>query len=93
MDRWFILFCWVAPSPQVEFGLEHGLPERGDATAERTLHEFLQRLGEWEGGKDNATVQVSRLPPRTTVQPLSFTFITTYINMHMDMCMCMCMCM
>ncbi len=47
----------VRVPPVVEFGLEHGLPERGDATAERSLHEFLERLGEWEGGKDNATVR------------------------------------
>jgi len=41
----------------VEFGLEHGLPEKNDATAERTLREFLERLGEWQGGQDNDTVR------------------------------------
>jgi len=41
----------------VEFGLEHGLPEKGDATAEGTLKEFLERLGEWDGGKDNDMVR------------------------------------
>jgi len=42
----------------VEFGLEHGLTDRGgDATAEGSLTEFLERLGEWDGGKDNETVR------------------------------------
>ena len=41
----------------VEFGLEHGLPEKSDATAERTLREFLERLGEWQGGQDNDAVK------------------------------------
>lgn len=33
----------------VEFGLEHGLPERRDTTSEATLKDFMSRLGEWEG--------------------------------------------
>lgn len=41
----------------VEFGLEHGLADKGDATAEHSLREFLERLGEWDGGKDNDTVR------------------------------------
>lgn len=41
----------------VEFGLEHGLPEVSDATSENTLKEFLQRLGEWEGGQSSAVVR------------------------------------
>merc|ERR1719473_2178799 len=36
----------------VEFGLEHGLPEYRDETSEALLKDFLQRLGEWEGGRD-----------------------------------------
>ena len=41
----------------VEFGLEHGLPEVRDLTSENTLKEFLQRLGEWEGGQSSDVVR------------------------------------
>ena len=41
----------------VEFGLEHGLPDFRDHTSESMLKEFLERLGEWEGGKDDAAVR------------------------------------
>lgn len=41
----------------VEFGLEHGLPERRDPTSEATLKEFLERLREWEGGKQSEVVR------------------------------------
>jgi len=40
-----------------EFGLEHGLPEAEDATSAALLREFLQRVKEWDGGKDNELVR------------------------------------
>ena len=36
-----------------EFGLEYGLPPLQDLTSEATLRDFLQRIKEWDGGKDN----------------------------------------
>jgi len=50
----------------VEFGLEHGLPDFRDRTSEGMLTDFLTRLGEWEGGRNSATVRalvLDSLPP------------------------------
>lgn len=50
----------------VEFGLEHGLPDRSDLQSETMLKEFLARLGEWEGGRDSEVVRgivLEHLPP------------------------------
>lgn len=50
----------------VEFGLEHGMPEFRDRTSEAMLTDFLSRLGEWEGGRDNEAVRalvLQSIPP------------------------------
>lgn len=50
----------------VEFGLEHGLPDFRDETSETMLKDFLDRLGEWEGARDNETVRaliLGAMPP------------------------------
>lgn len=41
----------------VEFGLEHGLPDFRDTTSEAMLRDFLDRLGEWEGGRGSEVVR------------------------------------
>jgi len=50
----------------VEFGLEHGLPDFRDTTSEGMLRDFLERLGEWEGGRNSETVRalvLQSIPP------------------------------
>lgn len=57
----------------VEFGLEEGLPERRDATSEATLKEFLERLGEWEGGQQSDVVRslvLESIPDGPAQKPL-----------------------
>ena len=73
----------------VEFGLEHGLPERPDATSEATLTEFMTRLGEWEGARhDTAAGEMVRalvldkIPDGPAKAPLRKTVREPHLNLR-----------
>lgn len=60
----------------VEFGLEHGLPDKRDPTSEATLKDFLARLGEWEGGGSSENVRslvLDSIPDGPAKEPLRKT--------------------
>ena len=67
----------------VEFGLEHGMPEFRDTTSEGMLRDFLERLGEWEGGRDSEAVRalvLQSLPPGPASRGLRTTALEWFDN-------------